>query len=106
MTALWRWLADSSGPRAAGVRVGSGMTAGCASGTRARRERHLRGITAGVRDVRDVRVIHARRAGNRCGESRLGGGGRACAGSAGGRDREVGDPRRGVVCRARGILGR
>jgi alkylation response protein AidB-like acyl-CoA dehydrogenase len=39
MMAPWRWLADSSGPCSTGVRVGSG--------TRARRERHLRGIAAG-----------------------------------------------------------
>ena len=35
----WRWLADRSGPSSTGVRVGSG--------TRVRRERHLRGIPAG-----------------------------------------------------------
>jgi hypothetical protein len=49
MTALWRWLADSSGPCSTGVRVGSGMTVGCVSGNRERRERHLRGIAAGDR---------------------------------------------------------
>ena len=76
MMAPWRWLADSSGPCSTGVRVGSG--------TRARGERHLRGIVARARDprrfgqARDTGV-RGERAVVRAGATRAGGGcGRLC----------------------------